>query len=135
VDFHNNLTEIVRKASGIGATAVLLTTPTSHERGQEPDDLRAVIELSELVDVHRQYVDVVRAVAGEQDVLLCDLYDHFLSLPDRAAYFRDDGIHFTDPGGVEAAEFIFACLEDAGLVQPLLDAQQRRREQSQQRPR
>ena len=130
-EFHDNLTDIVHMTHEVGASIVLLTAPTSHERGREPQELRGSIELRELVDTHLRYVDVVRKVADEQDVLLCDLYSHFAALPNRAEYFLDDGIHFTDDGGAVAAKSVFECFQRVGLVDHLVQRQQERRDEYQ----
>lgn len=132
-DFHDNLTEIVRMAHESRSTIVLITAPTSHERGREPQQLRGSIELHALVDTHLRYADVVRKVADEQSVLLCDLFSHFAAKPDRADYFLDDGIHFNERGGVEAAGAMFECFQRVGLVDHLVQRQQARRDEYQSR--
>jgi len=133
-DFHDNLTQIIGMAHDAGAGVVLLTAPTSHEHGKEPPELAGSIALNELVDTHLRYVDVVRKVADEQNVLICDLYAFFNAKPNRAAHFLDDGIHFTDEGGEAAAKAVFDCFRNVGLVEHLVQRQQQRRDEYQSRP-
>ncbi len=53
--YRDNLGRIVRGAQEIGARTVLVTAPTDHEAGAEPDYLRArhLRELTDLVPLHR----------------------------------------------------------------------------------
>ena len=118
--FRRNLTEIVRLARSRGIEPVLLTAPSGHVRGQEPEYLRGrwLKDLKELVPLHQAYADVVRGVAREQEAVLCDLARDFERLPTarRKASFLADGIHFNARGSRRAAEFLYACLEGSGVL-------------------
>lgn len=113
-DFESNLTSIVQIARDNGIIPVLLTAPTSHEVGKEPDYLvpRWLHDLSDLVPLHRRYVQVVRDVSVKQKVILIDLFDEFsrMSSEERARYFNDDGIHLNDAGNRRIAEMIYEHL-------------------------
>lgn len=125
--FRRNLHEIVRLARSHGIEPVLVTAPSSHQRGREPRYLAKhwVPRLAELVPLHQQYVDAVRAVAAEEEVVLCDLAAKFASLRParRAASFRPDGIHLTEQGSRTAAKQLADCLESAGVLDRVLAAE------------
>lgn len=115
-DFADNLGRIIRLARDHQIIPVLLTAPTSHQRGHEPSYLgqRWLRDLSQLVPLHQRYVELVRRVAHERDAPLCDLARDFASLPDpelRDAYFMSDGIHFEPSGDDRLAEFLLDCFE------------------------
>lgn len=121
-DFRTNLEEMVQVARGAGITPVLLTAPSSHRVGEEPEYLsrRHVKDLSQLVPLHRQYVDVVREVAAQASVPLCDLFDDFAQLPgpEQERCFSKDGIHLTKgPGGGydKLAQFLVRCFKKQGI--------------------
>lgn len=120
-DFRENLIRMVRKAREMGSTPVLITAPTSHERGKEPPYLATaqMPDLAQLVPMHRKYATVVREVAGEERVLLCDLAEHFDALPRkdlREKYFHLDGIHPKPAGDQRIAEFMLELFERSGLI-------------------
>lgn len=122
--FRDNLARMVELARGIGATPVLLTAPTAHRKGSEPAYLerRWLDELEDLVPLHQQYAQIVREVARETDAVLCDLLaaSEELSPEELEPLFRDDGIHFEPPGDEWVAEHLYACLDDAGLIDVLI---------------
>jgi len=116
-EFHDHLVDMVKEAKRIGAVPVLITAPSSHVEGHEPAFLagRWVADLSDLVPTHRRYADIVRQVAVQQGVVLCDLAAAFESLEGgggRGACFYADGIHYTEEGNVCAARFLFDCFEN-----------------------
>lgn len=123
-DFRANLTEMVALARGAQIVPVLLTAPTSHEIGREPEYLakRHLRDLDDLVPLHRRYVEIVRDVAAAEDAVLCDLAAHFdgLPRPERAAYFMQDGIHFTVAGNEKLAELLMDCFEASPRLRGIL---------------
>lgn len=124
-DFAANLRAIVRLARQHGIVPVLLTAPTSHTRGAEPEYLaeRWLNDLDELVPLHRRYAEIVRQVAREEDVLLVDLLAAFDRLPPdelKDRYFLSDGIHPTREGHERIAVILYAQLERAGLLDQII---------------
>ena len=125
-DFRDNLTEMVRVAREHGIVPVLLTAPTSLERGSEPARLaqRHVRSLSDVVPLHARYVSLVREVAAAEDVVLCDLARDFEQVPRprlRSEYFRRDGIHLRPSGDEYLAELLYGCFEANDLLGTLFD--------------
>ena len=121
-DFAANLKEIVRLARANDIAPVLLTAPTSHIRGAEPDYLaqRWLNDLDELVPLHRRYADIVRQVARTNGVLLVDLLAAFDRLPPEEVkndYFQLDGIHLQDEGHKVIALVLYNYLARAGLIE------------------
>ena len=124
-DFRSNLREMVRLAEENDIEVVLLTAPTSHEKGREPDylKLRHLDDLSELTSLHQQYVEIVREVAGREQVTLCDLARVFENVdPERlrTEFFYEDGIHLRPAGDSIIAFTLYGCLEKAGLLNRVL---------------
>lgn len=120
-DFEGNLTAMVRLCREHDIVPVLLTAPTSHVQGQEPEYLaeRQLKNLEDLVPLHRQYVEIVRRVAASEQAVLCDLTREFERLPREqveSIYFRQDGIHMRPPGDAKIAEFLLNCLEENDLI-------------------
>jgi lysophospholipase L1-like esterase len=123
-DFRANLRAMVDLARAHGIEPVLLTAPSSHERGKEPRHLAArwLRDLDELIPLHQRYVAIVRAVAEEKGVVLCDLEAEFARLPreDVEASFRKDGIHFLEPGSERVAKMLYECFRAHGLLERLV---------------
>jgi len=124
-DFQANLEEIVEHARKNNIVPVLITAPTSHVQGQEPVYLgsRWLKDLSQLVPLHRQYIEVVRTVAAAKDVLLCDLAAEFERYPQKVKaekLFFEDGIHFRDTCDPVVAQFLFDCLVTSGIAETVL---------------
>ena len=124
-DFRRNLTAIVRCARDSGIIPVLLTAPTSHTEGDEPAYLasRWLNDLSDLVPLHREYVNTVRRVAHDNDVLLLDLFEIFQRLsPDevKTQFFVADGIHLTSKGSTVVAHLLYRFLETNALIELLV---------------
>jgi len=119
-DFESNLRQMVAIARANGITPVLLTAPSSHVTGEEPEYLkeRFLQELSRLVPLHETYVEAVRKVAADEGVVLCDLAKDFEALPreELLTYMRYDGIHFTPEGGVKVGELLFETLREHDLL-------------------
>ena len=123
-DFRSNLRQMVKLAKGKGIVPVLLTAPSSHEKGKEPQHLamRCLSDLSDLVPLHQRYVSIVRDVAREENVILCDLAEDFEALPKdevRNKYFYGDGIHPTPEGNKKIAEFLYRCFKKNNLLEQL----------------
>ena len=118
-DFDANLRQMVRIAHEHGIIPILLTAPTSHQRGREPAYLaeRWVADLEDLVPLHRRYADAVRRVAAEENAPLVDLHREFGQLPQRELdrFFWEDGIHLTKAGNRRIAELIDRHLVRADL--------------------
>jgi lysophospholipase L1-like esterase len=118
-EFRANLTDMVRLARAAGITPMLITAPTSHQQGREPEYLKTrwFKDLDKLVPTHRRYAAIVREVAAAQGAVLCDLAAEFDKLPRERldACFESDGIHFTDAGSEEAARVVFECFARNGL--------------------
>jgi len=115
-DFAHNLARMVALAREAGATPVLLTAPTSHQLGDEPPQIqqRWLSDLSRLVPLHEQYVEIVRRVARQEPgAQLCDLAARFRALPPdqvQTQLFKADGIHLQPAGDATLARMLFNCL-------------------------
>ncbi len=118
--FAANLTAIVRTARANGIDPLLVTAPSAHEPGYVPPHLleRFLRNADDLIPLHRRYVEIVRAVAAEESVPLCDLAAHFDALDprDRAVHFAPDGIHPNERGDRVIAREMAASLREHGLV-------------------
>jgi lysophospholipase L1-like esterase len=124
-DFEGNLRAMVRECRAHNITPILLTAPTSHQPGQEPAHLarRHLKNLADLVPLHQKYVNIVRRVASEENVILCDLAARFAGLPAgelRQTYFEADGIHLRPPGNRLIAETLYDTLANNGLLEVVL---------------
>jgi lysophospholipase L1-like esterase len=113
-DFRGNLREMVERSRASGVVPVLVTAPTSHREGRDPEMVseRFLADRSQLVPLHNSYVSAVRDVAAETDSILCDLAAFFDGQPAaarRLRYFYVDGIHLRPPGDEKAAGFLYDC--------------------------
>ena len=122
--FRNNLIQMVDDAGNMGTIPVLITAPTSHQKGREPNffALRWVTKLEELVPRHTEYVNMVRQVAKEKNVILCDLAAEFDKLPKETVknkMFTEDGVHLTNEGNKLIAHFLFECFRKNDLLKEL----------------
>jgi lysophospholipase L1-like esterase len=119
-EFRRNLHEMVKLARSNRVEPVLITAPTSHEKGREPEYLKGVWihRLEDLVPLHQEYVEAVRGVAREDGATLCDLAAEFAALPAGRRYglFLKDGIHLNHQGARRAAAMLADCLEGAGVL-------------------
>jgi lysophospholipase L1-like esterase len=125
-DFEGNLTEIVRLAKKNNIIPVLLTAPTSHVKGKEPKRLqkRFLLNLSDLVPLHRKYINIVRKVAKNENAILCDLAEKFdqLHRKERARkFFTKDGIHFKPRGSQKVALYLYDCFKQNNLLDKILE--------------
>lgn len=113
-DYRENLVEMVEQARSSRITPVLSTAPTSMSRGNVPQYLaeRWARSLDEVVPLHGQYNDIVREVAREKEVPLCDMAALFEQTRNPSEYFMADGIHLNKEGDRVYAEGLFKCFED-----------------------
>ena len=129
-DFRANLRQMVRIARDNDIIPILFTAPTSHEHGKEPSFLteRWLINLEDLVPLHRQYVRIVQEVAAAENAPIVDLYHEFNQLPrqDLKNFFRRDGIHFRPAGHRKIAELIDRFLDQAGLYPEIMNLSRNR---------
>jgi lysophospholipase L1-like esterase len=121
-DFYKNLVAMIQIAKANGIQPVILTAPSSHERGKEPKHLweRHMQNLSELVPMHEQYVELARKAAKDQNVLLIDLYQYFRQFPPEKLtnnFFESDGIHLQEAGDTLIAEQLIQGFQRGGLLQ------------------
>lgn len=118
--FGDNLRHMVTAAVEQGITPMLITAVSSHVEGNEPAYLgeRWLNEISELVPLHRAYVEAVREVAASEGVPLCDAAAAFDALPttEKSGLMMADGIHFTEDGDRWLADVLAGCLKQAGLL-------------------
>ncbi|MBX7145559.1 MAG: SGNH/GDSL hydrolase family protein [Oligoflexia bacterium] len=103
-DYADNLRGMIDVARSAGISPMLLTAPSGHVVGKEPEYLkrRHLKDLSQLVPLHQRYVQLTREVAQQSGVALCDLAAEFEKLPSdevRKKYFNSDGIHLTKKPG------------------------------------
>jgi lysophospholipase L1-like esterase len=129
-EFRSHLQQMVRLAREAGIVPVLLTAPTSHEPGREPELIRErwLPDLAQLVPTHQRYVAIVREVAREEDAPLCDLEARFSKLSfkrRRARHFRADGIHTTPIGDRKLAALLIECFEAQPVLRALWEGETR----------
>jgi len=120
-DYRKNLREMVILTKAQGIIPILLTAPSSLEKGKEPKHLtqRWIKSLTELIPLHRKYNSIVRDVAVSEEAILCDLDKGFNALSKeelRDKYFIIDGIHLTKEGNKKIAEFLYDCFEKNALL-------------------
>ena len=120
-DYKYNLTQMVKLAKTNGITPILMTAPSSHVAGKEPDYLkgRFLTDIQQLIPIHTQYNAIVRDVAREQDVLLLDLDAEFRQLPVetlRDDYMMFDGIHWRPAGSRAIAESLYRFMTAHQLI-------------------
>ena len=122
----NESTEFVVSTLAIGAGATLAMDAWAlllRQLGIPSLDFallgRWIAHLEDLVPLHRRYVEIVREVARQKWVVLCDAAAEFEALPQdlvRDELFMADGIHFTDEGNKALAAAILECLRQNDLV-------------------
>lgn len=111
----SNLETIAHEARDAGIVPILVTAPSNHVPGREPEylQIRHVNRLSDVVPLHAQYVDLTRQAAKEGHAVLCDAFAALKARPDTATLFRNDGIHFTDAGDAVLGQVVGQCLAPA----------------------
>lgn len=119
-EFRRNLEAMVNLARENGAVPVLITAPTSHLLGREPEYLQVswMKELNNLVPIHNRYAEIVREIGRDRGVLVCDLKARFDEIRRNdpaviSSYFLTDGIHFHAEGNQKVAELLYQCVRDA----------------------
>jgi lysophospholipase L1-like esterase len=115
--YESTLVRMVRQIHDIGAQAVLITAAENHIAGAEPEYLkvRHLRRLQDLIPIHRSYVEATRRAAADSHASLCDAAAHFdaAAPPDRARFFRRDGIHLNEAGDRELARLLATSIEEA----------------------
>lgn len=118
-DFGANLRTMILDVRALGAIPLVITAPSNHRPGQEPEELarRWLRNLDELVPLHQSYVQTARDAAEQLDVHVCDLASQVDKLPeaDRDSLFLDDGIHFTAAGSRWVAQALDTCFQRHNL--------------------
>jgi lysophospholipase L1-like esterase len=124
-DFKSNLRQITRMAADNGIVPVLITAPSSHVKGEEPQYLaeRGLTDLNNLVPLHQEYVGAVREVAREEGVHLVDLAEEFDKLFQeyplkRQLCFKNDGIHAAPEGDQIIADLIYDYFQRHDFFNP-----------------
>ena len=114
-DYRSNLIAMIRDLRAGGVVPILITAAANHERGKEPAriGMRFLRDITQLVPLHRSYVDMTRKVAAETGAALCDVSSKWEADPERPAYFIRDGIHLTDEGNRKLAALLVACIKEA----------------------
>jgi lysophospholipase L1-like esterase len=108
LQFRENLHAIIREIRAIPAEPILITAPTDMTPATIPTEFFQLTQLDRTPyatpnELHDAYVQIVRQVATEQGVLLCDVEKAFAGDP---KLFCGDHIHFNDAGYDRAAAVI-----------------------------
>jgi lysophospholipase L1-like esterase len=114
--YEDNLRSLITEARAAGIIPVLITAPSNHVAGHEPEYLakRHVRSLSELVPLHTAYTEATRRVAQQTGAPACDAAAAFAALPPpHDSYFQKDGIHLTDAGDTVMARVVAGCIAQA----------------------
>jgi lysophospholipase L1-like esterase len=114
--YEATLERMVDAVRNAGGATVLITAPSAHVRGREPQYLlaRHVRRLDDLVPTHQAYVEATRRAARDARAELCDAAAAFEKLPPpREQYFLRDGIHLTEAGDVAMASLVAGCVARA----------------------
>ena len=100
-DYRTNLETIGRRIDENGGRVLLVTAASAHIRRGAPDFLIErgfAANKTDVIELHRQYNDVVRELAGAKSWSLLDLEREAQEHPEFEAVFKKDGVHFTDEG-------------------------------------
>ena len=119
--YRHNLQAMVQVAQHNGIHPVLITAPSHHVPGAEPEYLgvRHLRHLSDLIPLHQAYTAATRSVAESEGATLCDAASAFDKLPGpRGEYFMSDGIHLNDTGNLRMAEMVAECIVRAAEDRP-----------------
>ena len=113
--YRANMRAMIREAQADGIRVVVITAPSNHVRGHEPDYLKArhVRSLDEVVPLHQSYVEATRSQARANGATLCDAAEAFDRSDAKDALFQRDGIHLTDAGDRVMADVLSRCIVDA----------------------
>ena len=115
-EYERTLRAMVASIHQLDARAVLITAPSGHEAGREPVYLRErhLKHLSDLIPLHRAYVQATRRAAGRSGAILCDAFAAFEDMPGgNRRYFRRDGIHLNAAGDEQMAQLVSGCIARA----------------------
>jgi len=121
--FEENLRAMVARIRSAGATAVLITAPSTLSSEAIPSYLVAhgfvSLDGEPIQVLHERYVALVRKVARTTGALLVDAAADFAASPDDGrAFMRQDGIHLTAAGIQHLADLV------AEVVAPLYSARE-----------
>jgi len=121
--FADNLRAMVARVRAAGATAVLITAPTTLSSAAIPSYLVAhgfaTLDGEPIQVLHERYVALVRRVAAETGAPLVDAAADFASTADGGrSLMRQDGIHLTTAGIRRLADLV------AQVVAPLHSARE-----------
>ena len=124
-DYRRNLTQMARCAKAHGITPVFITAASAYIPQREPANMtrRWARSREEVYSLHQAYVAITREVARAEDVVLCDLAARFDALPRERVIrelFMEDACHFLEAGNRLAAQFLFECFDENGLLEPIL---------------
>lgn len=113
--YRANMRALIREAEADGIRVVVLTAPSNHVRGHEPEYLKArhVRSLDEVVPLHQAYAEATRQAARANGATLCDAADAFDRAESKRAFFQRDGIHLTDAGDRAMADLLARCIVSA----------------------
>lgn len=113
--YRANMRAMIREAQAGGIRVVVLTAPSNHVRGHEPEylKLRHVRSLDEAVPLHQAYADATRLAARDNGATLCDAAEAFDRAESKRTLFQRDGIHLTDAGDRVMADLLARCIVQA----------------------
>lgn len=114
--YRENLAAMVNTARATDIRIVLVTAPSHHVPGAEPEALatRHLRTLGDLIPQHRAYVDATRLIARRENATLCDVAAAFEMLePPLDRYFQADGIHLSKAGDQALAALLTRCIVQA----------------------
>ena len=125
--YRENLLAMGDRLEAAGTQVVFLTPPTAHGRLPMPaffvEKGFAATEAS-VLDLHREYNEIVRTVATERGWPLLDLERDLADLPSPERIFLEDGIHLRPTGlslmAAKVADFLAEELD--GTEEPVTDA-------------
>jgi lysophospholipase L1-like esterase len=114
--YYSNLKEMIRLVASWNGRSVIITAPSNHIPGSEPQYLAArhLGDVRDLIKLHTTYAAIARRAAAENGALLCDAADAFDKLPDRRRFFMRDGIHLNPAGGQYLGAFLSECIGRLG---------------------
>lgn len=116
-DYADNLRAMKNEANRLGAEIWFLTTPHALDLGIPAFLVESgeVADPAKLLEIHRDYNDIVRRVGRELGVRVVDLARE-IDRMDKTILFEDDHIHLSDRGRTLAAAILYATLLDHGYL-------------------
>ena len=112
--FRENLAAIERALAEAGTSTVFVTAPTGHDTHGVPAYLveeRLAVDTMAVLNLHRQYAEMVREAAAASGADLLDLDRRLDALERQRDLFMADGIHFTRLGLQEVASEMYRYLQ------------------------